>query len=148
MSSPTFGGTAVMTRAAASSVLGVDLGTGSVRAGLYSQVGSLLMAHEEPITTSHPRPGWAEQSPEEVLAATYRAVAAAAAGHERGLHFSDRGCGWRRQCANRSVAAVDGHSGCQRGDGDHEYAAPVSREHRRPGFARMDAAQGTLAGPT
>jgi ribulose kinase len=86
-----------MTRAAASTVLGIDLGTGSVRAGLYSQAGSLLTAHEEPIITSHPRPGWAEQSPEEVLAATYRAVAAASAGRPPPLAIS---------VASTSVTAV------------------------------------------
>ena len=59
-------------------VLGIDLGTGSVRAGLYSQSGALLAAREESVTTAHPRPGWAEQSPAQVLDALYRAVAAVA----------------------------------------------------------------------
>jgi sugar (pentulose or hexulose) kinase len=61
-------------------VLGIDLGTGSVRAGLYSQAGALLAAHEETVATAHPRPGWAEQSPAQVLDQLYRAVAAVAAG--------------------------------------------------------------------
>jgi ribulose kinase len=61
-------------------VLGIDLGTGSVRAGLYSRSGALLAACEEPVTTTHPRPGWAEQPPFEVLAGLHRAVAAVAAG--------------------------------------------------------------------
>jgi ribulose kinase len=71
-----------MTRrtAAGATVLGIDLGTGSVRAGLYSQAGALLAAHEENLATAHPRPGWAEQSPAEVLAGLHRAVAAVAAG--------------------------------------------------------------------
>ena len=60
-------------------VLGIDLGTGSVRAGLYSLAGTLLAAREEPVATSHPRPGWAEQSPAQVLEALHRAVAAVAA---------------------------------------------------------------------
>jgi sugar (pentulose or hexulose) kinase len=59
-------------------VLGIDLGTGSVRAGLYTQGGALLAAHEESVITAHPRPGWAEQSPAQVLDALYRAVAAVA----------------------------------------------------------------------
>ena len=63
-----------------SMVLGIDLGTGGVRAGLYSQAGALLAAHEEPVATSHPRPGWAEQSPAQVLEGLHRAVAAVAAG--------------------------------------------------------------------
>src|SRR6202034_2809458 len=60
-------------------VLGIDLGTGSVRAGLYTQGGALLAAREESVTTAHPRPGWAEQSPAQVLDALYRAVATVAA---------------------------------------------------------------------
>ena len=60
-------------------VLGIDLGTGSVRAGLYSGSGTPLAAREEPVATAHPRPGWAEQSPAEVLAAVFRAVAAVTA---------------------------------------------------------------------
>ncbi len=65
--------------AAGATVLGVNLGTGGVRAGLYSQAGALLASHRESVTTSHPRPGWAEQSPVEALAGLYRAVAAVAA---------------------------------------------------------------------
>ena len=61
-------------------VLGIDLGTGSVRAGLYSQAGALLAAGEQSVATQHPRPGWAEQSPAEVLDGLHRAVAAATAG--------------------------------------------------------------------
>ena len=71
-----------MTRAGGDepTVLGIDLGTGSVRAGLYSRSAALLAAREESVTTAHPRPGWAEQSPAEVLAALHRAVAAVAVG--------------------------------------------------------------------
>jgi ribulose kinase len=69
-----------MTRAADATVLGIDLGTRSVRAGLYSLAGALLAGHEERVTTAHPQPGWAEQSPPQVLAGLHRAVAAAAAG--------------------------------------------------------------------
>ena len=70
-------------QAADATVLGIDLGTGSVRAGLYSLDGALLAAAEAGITTAHPRPGWAEQSPAEVLAALHRAVTAATAGQRR-----------------------------------------------------------------
>ena len=43
-----------MTRRAATgaTVLGIDLGTGSVRAGLYSLSGALLAAREESVATS------------------------------------------------------------------------------------------------
>jgi ribulose kinase len=66
--------------AANATVVGIDLGTGSVRAGLYSLGGALLTAAEAGVTTAHPRPGWAEQSPGEILAALHRAVTAITAG--------------------------------------------------------------------
>ena len=69
-----------MTGPAARTVLGIDVGTRSVRAGLFSLDGSLLAGHEQHVRTSHPRPGWAEQSPPEVLAALHRAVSAAVTG--------------------------------------------------------------------
>ena len=68
-----------MTGPAARTVLGIDLGTRSVRAGLFALDGSLLAGREQPVRTSHPRPGWAEQSPPEVLAALHQAVSAAVA---------------------------------------------------------------------
>jgi ribulose kinase len=73
-----------MTRraAAGATVLGIDLGTGSVRAGLYTQAGTLLAAREESVATAHPRPGWAEQAPAEVLSALHRAVSAATGGRQ------------------------------------------------------------------
>jgi len=67
-------------RTGGATLLGIDVGTGSVRAGLYSQDGTLLSAHEERVATSHPRPGWAEQSPGQVLEGLHRAVAAVSAG--------------------------------------------------------------------
>ena len=67
-------------RAGGATLLGIDVGTGSVRAGLYAQDGTLLSAHEERVATAHPRPGWAEQSPAQVLKGLHRAVAAVSAG--------------------------------------------------------------------
>lgn len=69
-----------MTRPAAETVLGIDLGTGSVRAGLYSLAGDLVAVGEEPVATAHPMPGWAEQCPDEVLAGLQRSVTAVTAG--------------------------------------------------------------------
>jgi ribulose kinase len=92
-----------MTRAADdATVLGIDLGTGGVRAGLYSRSGALLAAREERVTTTHPRPGWAEQPPADVLAGLYRAVAAATAGRPPPAALS---------VASTAVTAVavDGH---------------------------------------
>lgn len=45
-------------------VMGLDFGTGSVRAGLYdTQSGTLIGIEEARYATSHPKLGWAEQSP-------------------------------------------------------------------------------------
>ena len=77
-----------MTGPAARTVLGIDLGTRSVRAGLFSLDGSLLAGHEQSVRTSHPQPGWAEQSPPEVLAALHRAVSAAVAGQPAPIAIS------------------------------------------------------------
>ncbi|HEX9063926.1 MAG TPA: FGGY-family carbohydrate kinase [Streptosporangiaceae bacterium] len=70
-----------MSRPAAATVLGIDLGTRGVRAGLYTLDGTLLEGRERPVQTWHPRPGWAEQSPPEVLAALHLAVSEVVAGH-------------------------------------------------------------------
>lgn len=55
-------------------VLGFDLGTGGIRANVYD-VGeaTLLGGAEESYETTYPRPGWAEQQPEEWWAALLRA---------------------------------------------------------------------------
>lgn len=69
-----------MSRTAAASVLGIDVGTESIRAGLYSLCGDMLTAGAEPVATAHPRVGWAEQSPGDILVSLYAAVAAATEG--------------------------------------------------------------------
>ncbi len=77
-----------MTGPAPQTVLGIDLGTRSVRAGLFALDGSLLAGDEQPVRTSHPRPGWAEQSPPEILAALHQAVSAAVAGRPAPMAIS------------------------------------------------------------
>lgn len=62
--------------AAPDTYLGLDLGTRSVRAGLYTAAGQLLSSSEVAVSTAHPRPGWAEQSPPEVLDAVGRVLRA------------------------------------------------------------------------
>ncbi|WP_159591153.1 FGGY-family carbohydrate kinase [Chelativorans xinjiangense] len=63
-------------------VLGFDLGTGSVRAGVYDLDGGTMRGSaEERYETVYPHPGWAEQQPEEwwraLIVAGRRAVEAA-----------------------------------------------------------------------
>ena len=60
-------------------VLGVDVGTQSLRVGLFDLDGHPVVFADEDLTTSYPRPGWAEQSPaewwEKLVRATRRALA-------------------------------------------------------------------------
>src|SRR5689334_20726564 len=47
-------------------VIGVDVGTGSARAGLFDTQGCLLASAVEPIQTWKPRPDFVEQSSEDI----------------------------------------------------------------------------------
>ena len=61
-------------------VLGIDFGTESCRAALFDLNGEPKGFAATPYATSHPRPGWAEQSPADwwdALGASSRAVLAA-----------------------------------------------------------------------
>lgn len=74
-------------------VIGVDVGTGSARAGIYDAAGRLLGRGDHPILLSRPRPSHAEQSSEDIWAAVAASVreamrnAGAAPGAVRGLSF-------------------------------------------------------------
>ena len=54
-------------------VIGVDVGTGSARAGLFDAQGTLLAAAVEPIQMWKPRPDFVEQSSEDIWQARKRA---------------------------------------------------------------------------
>jgi len=55
-------------------MLGIDLGTGSVKAALLSDDGTVLAKAGRAYAVSAPRPGWAESDPAEWLAATLDVV--------------------------------------------------------------------------
>jgi sugar (pentulose or hexulose) kinase len=46
-------------------LLGVDFGTGGVRVGIFDSEGTAVAFHAVEYETRHPRPGWAEQDPDE-----------------------------------------------------------------------------------
>ncbi len=59
-------------------VLGIDYGTESVRVGIFDQEGTPVVFAGETYALEHPRPGWAEQDPDEwwscLVKATRRAL--------------------------------------------------------------------------
>lgn len=57
--------------------LGVDVGTGSARAGVFDAAGQLLGTAVQAITTYRPRPGFAQQSSAQIWGAVAAAVRAA-----------------------------------------------------------------------
>ena len=55
-------------------LLGVEIGTSGVRAILVRQTGEVAASATSPLTLTTPRPGWAEQDPEEWWAASASAI--------------------------------------------------------------------------
>jgi sugar (pentulose or hexulose) kinase len=54
--------------------IGVDVGSYSVRAGLFDVEGHLLATRSNEITVSNPQPGYYEQSSEEIWSAVCQSV--------------------------------------------------------------------------
>jgi glycerol kinase len=55
-------------------VLAIDQGTGSTKTLLVDAAGEVVAKASSPVGQSHPRPGWVEQSPDEIWASVRRAV--------------------------------------------------------------------------
>jgi FGGY-family pentulose kinase len=58
-------------------LLGIDFGTGGVRIGIFDPEGEPVVFTERDFVLKHPRPGWAEQDPDEWWSALVAAVRAA-----------------------------------------------------------------------
>jgi FGGY-family pentulose kinase len=58
-------------------LLGIDFGTGGVRVGIFDPEGGPVHFTEREFALKHPRPGWAEQDPDEWWSALVAAVRAA-----------------------------------------------------------------------
>ena len=54
-----------MPEPAAALLLGIDVGTQSVRVGICDTGGRFLASASQPYTTVYPQPGWAEQDPQD-----------------------------------------------------------------------------------
>lgn len=74
-------------------LIGIDIGTTSVKAVLVDLDGRILAEYARSYATSRPRPGWVEQDPEEWMRHVRAALAAFAAEDARGL----RGIGFTGQ---------------------------------------------------
>src|SRR6478752_5944021 len=61
-------------------ILAIDQGTGSSKALLVDRQGSIVSRGSGPLTQSHPRPGWVEQSADDLWDSIQLAVSAALAG--------------------------------------------------------------------
>ncbi|SEP95851.1 FGGY-family pentulose kinase [Faunimonas pinastri] len=86
--------------------VGVDVGTGSARAGLFDGSGQMVSAARQPIETWHDPGDIAEQSSEDIWAACVRAVREAMA--EAGISRGDvRGIGFDATC---SLVVLDGEA--------------------------------------
>ena len=55
-------------------VIGLDLGTTSVKAVLFNLIGEVIQEEEEMITSHYPKPGWVEQDPDEIERAAVLAL--------------------------------------------------------------------------
>jgi xylulokinase len=69
-------------------LVGLDVGTTSVKALAVSEDGEVLATAEEAYALSTPRPGWAEQDPEDWWRATERALDALGVGTPAGIGLS------------------------------------------------------------
>ena len=136
-------------------VLGLDVGTQSLRAALVDLQGRTVAFGVAPIETTYPRPTWAEQDPAQWWsAARIGGPAGAGAGGRRaragggdrpGLHGLHGG----RLRPGRQAApprpALDGPAVVPRGRRHQRDRRPGAPLRLGPGLARVDAAQGPLA---
>ena len=86
-------------------VLGIDLGTESARAGIFDLEGRAVATAATTYALTHPRPGWAEQDPDEwwsaLVASVREAMQEAGAG-------ADRIAGVSVDATTCTVVALDG----------------------------------------
>lgn len=85
-------------------LMGIDFGTGGVRVGIFDREGAPVSFSSLEVSTHHPRPGWAEQDPDEWWSVLVQAVPAALA--EAGV-ASEEIAGIAVDATSATVLAVD-----------------------------------------
>ncbi|QYY35031.1 FGGY-family carbohydrate kinase [Ruficoccus sp. ZRK36] len=108
--------------------IGIDVGTGSARAGLFDGEGKLLSKHSQSIQTWRPRPHYAEQSSDDIwsaITACTRAVMKDAGVPPESV----KGIGFDATCSLVAVAA-DGQPVTVSPDGDDAHNIIVWMDHR------------------
>ncbi|MEZ4709569.1 MAG: FGGY family carbohydrate kinase [Caldilineaceae bacterium] len=85
-------------------VIGIDFGTESVRVGVFDQLGAPAAFASKEYRLYHPRPGWAEQQPDEWWAALVQATRAAVA--KSGVRKEEI-VGLSTDCTSCTVVALD-----------------------------------------
>ena len=107
-------------------VIGVDVGTGSARAGIFSLEGTMLAQASRPIRTWRPRPEYVQQSTADIWAAVCASVQEAVAGAGA---ITVRGIGFDATC---SLVVVDEAGGPVSVDPDEapEQDVIVWMDHR------------------
>ena len=107
--------------------IGVDVGTGSARAGVFTADGTSVGQHVVPIRSERPHPGHVEQSSDEIWRAVVEAVRVAHAASGDRLRI--RGIGFDATC---SLVALDKSGGpVAVGDhGDDAWNVIVWMDHR------------------
>ncbi|UWQ96253.1 FGGY-family carbohydrate kinase [Rhodobacteraceae bacterium M385] len=116
-------------------LIGIDVGTGSARAGVFTSDGTLLASHERPIQMWRPRPDWAQQSSADIWSAVCGSVRAAIA--TAGAAASDvAGIGFDATCS--LVVSGEGGQPVAVGpedDADANQDVIVWMDHRATGDA-------------
>ena len=139
-------------------LIGVDVGTQSVRSCLFDLEGTVVASATRPLATTYPKPAWAEQDAEawwRGAVETLQEIMQTSRVHPKDV------VGLSYDCTACTVVALaeDGtplrpallwmderaHAGGGRGVGDRTRGPPVLRGQ---GLAAVDDPQGALAGAT
>jgi xylulokinase len=124
---------------AMSVAIGLDVGTSGVKALAVSETGEVLASAEEQYPLSTPRPGWAEQDPEDWWSATQRALERLDASDVAGIGLSGQMHGLVALDADEQVIrpAILWNDG--------RTAAECAEIEERVGFERLVALTGNRA---